>query len=53
MFTVILMHLGDCPVDNYQCSDKRCVRKTKLCDGEKDCSDNSDEVDGCKGNINK
>ena len=52
-FYVIGMLLGDCPADHYQCSDKRCVRVTHICDGEKDCSDNGDEFDGCIGKINK
>ena len=46
---VIAMQLGHCPVDHYQCSDKRCVRISKVCDGHKDCLDNSDEVEGCNG----
>jgi len=48
-FTFINILLGHCPVDHYQCSDKRCVRTSLVCDGKKDCFDNSDEVEGCKG----
>ena len=48
----MLMLLGDCPDDHYQCSDDKCVRMSKACDGNDDCSDGSDEDDGCKG-INK
>ena len=35
----------------FRCKNKRCVPKSKVCDGYNDCLDNSDEVDGCKGNI--
>ena len=43
--------LGHCPSEHYLCSDKRCVRTSKVCDGYQDCSDNGDEVNGCKGTI--
>ena len=43
--------LGHCPSDHYRCSDKRCIRTSKVCDGYKDCSDNGDEVNGCKGTL--
>ena len=45
------MTIGNCPVDHYQCGDKRCIRETKMCDGKQDCLDNSDEVAGCNGKI--
>ena len=33
-----------CPVDSFKCQDlKECVAIKKLCDGEDDCEDGSDE----------
>ena len=41
---------GTCPPFAFRCRNKRCVLKSKVCDGINDCVDNSDETDGCKGN---
>ena len=48
---VFAVSLGDCPADHFQCNDKRCVRISKICDGQKDCLDSSDEVEGCNGKM--
>lgn len=40
-------HLLDphgCEPNEYRCSNKRCVLKTWVCDGEDDCGDRSDEI---------
>ena len=32
-----------CKGDEFTCNNKRCIRRTWVCDGENDCQDNSDE----------
>ena len=39
--------LGDCPLHNFRCENKRCVEYSSICDGKNDCFDNSDEIEGC------
>lgn len=33
-----------CGLNEATCSNKQCILKTKVCDGELDCSDGSDET---------
>ncbi|XP_055500199.1 enteropeptidase [Leucoraja erinacea] len=43
-------HLGQpapCSPTEYQCGNGQCVSMTKLCDGQLDCEDGSDEGDNC------
>ncbi|XP_032888268.1 enteropeptidase, partial [Amblyraja radiata] len=43
-------HLGQpapCSPAEYQCGNGQCVSMTKLCDGQLDCEDGSDEEDNC------
>lgn len=43
-----MFYLGEhkCPLDFFQCGDKRCIPDRKLCDGSRDCYDGTDE-DNC------
>lgn len=34
---------GMCEPNEFQCSNRKCVLKTWLCDSDDDCGDNSDE----------
>ena len=45
--TVISLVVGShtCDVDHFQCGDKRCIYNRKVCDGQEDCYDGSDEKD--------
>ena len=45
------MLLGQCPLNHFQCKNKRCVQPSRICDGNNDCMDNTDEIDGCAGTI--
>lgn len=37
-----------CAIDEFQCSDiHTCIPIEKFCDAKEDCSDGSDEYDGC------
>ena len=49
---MIVVRLGDfiagvtsCSADQFQCDNKRCIRKAWRCDDENDCGDDSDERD--------
>lgn len=35
---------NECTLDQFQCTNGRCIPKRWQCDQEKDCSDGSDEV---------
>ncbi|XP_050540895.1 low-density lipoprotein receptor-related protein 1 [Daktulosphaira vitifoliae] len=37
-----------CPLDQFQCLNKRCIFQEYYCDGHNDCGDNSDEPEKCK-----
>ncbi|XP_032903838.1 basement membrane-specific heparan sulfate proteoglycan core protein isoform X7 [Amblyraja radiata] len=37
--------LRPCPVDKAVCQDGQCIPRDYLCDGERDCTDGSDELD--------
>ena len=45
----LLYLLGNCTLDGFRCQNKRCVQYSRICDGTNDCSDNSDETEGCSG----
>ena len=49
LIKIVLMLLGNCPLDSFRCRNKRCVKNSRVCDGLDNCSDNSDEIDGCSG----
>ncbi|CAH1407018.1 unnamed protein product [Nezara viridula] len=36
-----------CEYDEFTCNDRRCIKKSWICDGQFDCSDGSDEPAGC------
>lgn len=38
-----VLFLGDCDDDQFRCGNSHCVNVDKLCDGENDCGDFSDE----------
>ncbi|XP_050433383.1 low-density lipoprotein receptor-related protein 1 isoform X2 [Adelges cooleyi] len=37
-----------CPLDQFQCVNKKCIFHEYYCDGHNDCGDNSDEPENCK-----
>ena len=50
---IIIFPKVECLEWQFQCSDrKRCIDKRRMCDGYKDCSDNSDELE-CREGKNK
>lgn len=38
----------NCTEEQFRCSNGRCVPSSYYCDGDNDCSDNSDEPDDCR-----
>ena len=41
----------DCPefnIKGFHCSSGECIPTTAVCDGNKNCTDDSDETDGCR-----
>ncbi|XP_066984149.1 LOW QUALITY PROTEIN: uncharacterized protein [Macrobrachium rosenbergii] len=38
---------GACTVTDFPCRNRQCVSLDRYCDGQQDCSDNSDEPPGC------
>uniref|UniRef100_A0A914CAR2 EGF-like domain-containing protein n=1 Tax=Acrobeloides nanus TaxID=290746 RepID=A0A914CAR2_9BILA len=40
-------HFHGCQKDEFKCSDNRCIQKSKLCDGQKDCISGEDEGGLC------
>lgn len=48
MFSLFHVRNRSCRRGFKPCYNRRCVPHSKLCDGENDCGDNSDELD-CKG----
>ena len=44
------LHLGNtsCHQNQFQCKNKKCIRKYGVCDLRDDCGDNSDESLCCK-----
>ena len=43
-----LVNPTDCSEDEYRCRSNECVPANYTCDYLPDCSDNSDETEGCK-----
>ncbi|XP_072334658.1 basement membrane-specific heparan sulfate proteoglycan core protein isoform X2 [Scyliorhinus torazame] len=43
--TPIVDVLRPCPIDKAVCQNGQCIPRDYLCDGERDCIDNSDELD--------
>ena len=46
-----IIELGTCPRNNFRCKNKRCIQSSRVCNGEDDCLDNSDEEEGCQGKL--
>ena len=42
---------NSCPQNQFTCSNKRCIAANKICDGNDDCGDDSDEVLHCGGKV--
>ena len=38
-----------CPREKFLCSNEKCLNASRLCDGNNDCGDNSDEGTVCTG----
>ena len=39
-----ILEYATCGVDEFQCSNQRCILKDYVCDSDNDCKDGSDEV---------
>ena len=44
----LFMAVRACAVSQFLCDNGRCVPEDYRCDGDDDCSDNSDEPDDCR-----
>ena len=40
---------ADCSRNSVSCKNEKCVSKSKICNGEDDCGDSSDEGEACAG----
>ena len=50
LYQLFLFSKVECLEWQFQCNDrKRCIDKRRMCDGYKDCSDNSDELECPEG----
>ena len=36
-----------CPLNYFRCRNRRCVPTSRICNGNDDCGDGTDETDGC------
>ena len=43
VYLIVSLAASTCGVEQFQCDTGRCIRESWRCDGEYDCSDNSDE----------
>lgn len=39
----------ECPDNQFTCTNGQCIMSSRFCDGLADCSDKSDEPQGCDG----
>ena len=42
-FSRVITAPRNCTAEEFECENKRCIRRRWQCDGEDDCGDNSDE----------
>ncbi|KAL3274629.1 hypothetical protein HHI36_016010 [Cryptolaemus montrouzieri] len=45
--SLILIGASPCKITEYECTNKQCISTNKVCNGIPDCTDFSDEFDGC------
>lgn len=52
MLLLIFLFTGDCHINEFRCTEGKCIPQSKKCDNSRDCSDGSDEHDCGKDFIN-
>ena len=46
--TILSFFIGDsCLINQFKCSNQKCISKREICNGEDNCGDFSDEVQNC------
>ena len=47
--TFMIVDGYDCPKEQFTCQNGKCIEPYFMCDGNDNCGDESDEIEGCLG----